>query len=305
MLTTVQQQGRGMQSSNGISIIIPAHDEEAVLAHCLASLASQDVAVPAQVIVVGNGCSDRTLVLARASAPALQRRGFRYDVIELTTASKAAALNAGDRAARFDHRMYLDADVTLSRDSLSSVLDAFRSDPRLMFCSPRLRAVATTYAARVYARVWAELPYVKSEVIGAGCYVVRGSGRHRWTTFPDIVADDKFARLHFDRDERRIVETSHFCVHLPVGFTELVRVRSRWIRANRELRTAFPELARNDTRRYGGSPRFILQNAALWIDLVPFSAIYLAAEIRAFMSRGRGPQTWERAARARETRATS
>jgi hypothetical protein len=94
-------------------------------------------------------------------------------------------------------------------------------------------------------------------------------------------------------------------VHLPVGLVELVRVRSRWIRANRELRAKFPELARNDKRRYGGSPRFILQNSALWIDLVPFSAIYLAAEIRAVLSRKRGAQTWERAARARETRATS
>jgi glycosyltransferase involved in cell wall biosynthesis len=294
-----------MHSPIGISIIVPAHDEEAVLAHCLESLAHQDVTAPVQIIVVANGCSDRTLGVARSSTVALQRRGFRYDIIGLATASKAAALNAGDREARFGHRMYLDADVTLSRNALSSMLDAFRSDARLMFCSPRLAAVATTYSARVYARVWAELPYVKQEVIGAGCYVVRDVGRRRWTTFPDIVADDKFARLHFDRSERRIVEESHFCVHLPVGLAELVRVRSRWIRANRELRTTFPELARNDKRRYGGSPRFILQNSALWIDLLPFSAIYLAAEIRAFMSRGRGPRTWERAARARETRATS
>ena len=67
--------------------------------------------------------------------------------------------------------------------------------------------------------------------------------------------------------------------------------RSRWIRANHELRRQFPELARSDKRRYGGSPRFILQNTALWIDLVPFGAIYLAAEIRAITTRRRGP-TW-------------
>lgn len=288
---------------SGISVIVPAFNEEAVLAQCLESLAGQDVGAPVQIIVVGNGCSDRTIAVARASAPAFAQRGFRYDVIDLAQASKAAALNAGDRVAEFGHRAYLDADVTLSGNALSSVLDAFRSDPGLMFCSPRLRAVATTYAARVYARVWAELPYVKGDVIGAGCYVVRDRGRGRWTTFPDIVADDKFARLHFERAERGVVEESRFCVHLPVGVAELVRVRSRWIRANRELRVGFPELARNDKRRFGGSPRFILQNTALWLDLVPFTAIYLAAEIRAVLSRGRGPSTWERAARARETRA--
>jgi glycosyltransferase involved in cell wall biosynthesis len=288
---------------SGISVIVPAHNEEAVLAQCLESLADQDVRTPVQIVVVGNGCSDRTLAVARASSSAFEQRGFRYEVIDLAKASKAAALNAGDRVAEFGHRAYLDADVTLSRNALSSVLDAFRSDPGLMFCSPRLRAIATTYAARVYARVWAELPYVKGDVIGAGCYVVRDGGRGRWTTFPDIVADDKFARLHFRRTERGVIEESQFCVHLPVGVAELVRVRSRWIRANRELRIGFPELARNDKRRFGGSPRFILQHAGLWIDLVPFTAIYLAAEIRAVLSRGHGPSTWERAVRARDTRA--
>ena len=63
--------------------------------------------------------------------------------------------------------------------------------------------------------------------------VVRDAGRDRWATFPDIVADDKFARLHFDRAERRLLEDSEFRVHLPVGIVELVRVRSRWITGGR------------------------------------------------------------------------
>jgi glycosyltransferase involved in cell wall biosynthesis len=184
-----------MDSPTGISIIVPAHNEEAVLGHCLESVAEQDVVAPVQVVVAVNGCSDRTLAIARASAPMFERRGFRYDVIELTAASKAEALNGGDRAARFGHRVYLDADVTLSSNALSSVMSAFRADPALMFCSPRLRAVASTYAAGVYARVWNELPYVKDEVIGAGCYIVRDAGRSRWTTFPDIVAGRRRAGL--------------------------------------------------------------------------------------------------------------
>jgi hypothetical protein len=162
-----------------------------------------------------------------------------------------------------------------------------------------------TYTSRVYARVWGELPYVKSEVIGAGCYVVREAGRRRWDAFPDIVADDKFARLHFRRDERRVLENAHFMVHLPVGVVELVRVRSRWIRANRELRARFPALAGTDKRRLGGSPRFIARNPALWKDLLPFSAVYLAAELRALTSAWSVTPTWERASRAREARSTA
>lgn len=292
-----------MEAREGISVIVPAHDEASVLGHCLASLAAQDVDAAVQVLVVPNGCSDDTAAVARSHAAVLAQRGFELRVIEIDAASKPAALNAGDRAARFGHRCYLDADVTLSPNALASVMRAFAADSRLQFCSPQMRAEATTYTSRVYARVWGELPYVKAEVIGAGCYVVRAEGRGRWGAFPDIVADDKFARLHFERSERRVLDDARFVVHLPVGVLELIRVRSRWIRANRELRRRFPALARTDKRRFGGSPRFILRNPALWKDLVPFSAVYLAAEIRALVAGRRGRAPWERATGAREARA--
>ncbi len=77
------------------SVIIPAHNEEAVIARCLSSLlegAPSGTAEEVEVIVVCNGCDDHTAQVAREIAP-------RATVLEIPVASKVAALNAGDEEA--------------------------------------------------------------------------------------------------------------------------------------------------------------------------------------------------------------
>ena len=98
----------------GISVVIPAHREEAVIGACLTSLLVQEVEGPVQIVVVANGCDDATAVAARAHAPACEARGFAFSVVETAGASKAKALNAGDAVARHGDRLYLDADAELS-----------------------------------------------------------------------------------------------------------------------------------------------------------------------------------------------
>ena len=281
-------------------MVIPACDEEAVIGECLASLLAQDFTGDVQVLVVANGCADRTAEVAVAYAPSMSARGFQLAVVETARASKAEALNAGDARARYRDRLYLDADTELSVNALSSIIRAFHRNDEVQFCSPRPLPVATTYAARVYARIWSHLPYVCNEVIGAGAYAVRGEGRRRWDRFPDIIADDKFARLHFASSERKVLDDSLFLMYLPVGFSELVSVRSRWIRANRELRRRFPALAAGDKRRFAGVPRFVVRHVRLWADMPVFAAIYACAEIRAALPRS--VRRWERAAGARNVR---
>ena len=88
------------------SVIIPAHNEAAVIARTLAPLAPLAAAGQLEVIVACNGCTDHTAAIAR---------GFDgVTVLELGQSSKAAALNAGDAAASHWPRLYLDADVQIS-----------------------------------------------------------------------------------------------------------------------------------------------------------------------------------------------
>ena len=73
------------------SVVIAAHNEESVIGRCLDALLSGAERDEFDVTVVANGCTDAT------AAVAARRAGVR--VVTLDTASKPAALNAGDGVA--------------------------------------------------------------------------------------------------------------------------------------------------------------------------------------------------------------
>ena len=93
-----------------LSIVVPAHDE-AVIGRLLGALA--DGRSPGdELVVVCNGCTDRTAEVAR---------GFPdVHVEELPSGGKPAALNAGDRCVSTFPRFYVDADVVTTSDSGSA-----------------------------------------------------------------------------------------------------------------------------------------------------------------------------------------
>ena len=89
-----------------VHVIIPAHDEAALIGGTLRTLLTGAPAGALQVVVVANGCLDATAAIAR-TFPDVR-------VVELDTASKAAALAAGARTAGDLPRVHLDADCAIS-----------------------------------------------------------------------------------------------------------------------------------------------------------------------------------------------
>ncbi|MCY7288000.1 MAG: glycosyltransferase, partial [Cryobacterium sp.] len=96
------------------AIIIAAHNEETVVARCLAALSPVLESGAAQVIVVCNGCVDDTAVIAR--------RFDSVEVVEVEVASKVGALRTGDQLAVPGPRIYLDADVVMTGAAAMAVL---------------------------------------------------------------------------------------------------------------------------------------------------------------------------------------
>src|SRR5215210_8068267 len=147
-----------------LSVVIPAHNEEAVIERCLHALLG-DPGGELDVVVTANGCSDKTVALA------LRFKGVR--VVEIDVASKHAALNAGDRAARHFPRAYLDADIEVSGRALQAVAVAMEAAGALAG-APALRVDLSScpWSVRSFYRVWRSLGWSVDAPIGSGVYIL-------------------------------------------------------------------------------------------------------------------------------------
>jgi glycosyltransferase involved in cell wall biosynthesis len=213
-----------------VSVVIPAHDEAAVIGRCLDALMRGARPGEIEVVVVCNGCSDHTAAKARAGHP-------EVSIVELAEASKPAALNAGDqRATRFP-RVYLDADVELPIVALRAIARAL-TDPDVLCAAPvpEFELRGRPLAVRKYYEVWQQLPYIKQDMVGTGVYGLSEHGRARFDEFPAITADDQFVLQQFDRSERRSVHGERFRVHTPMTLRGLVTIRRRAYRGITELK---------------------------------------------------------------------
>jgi hypothetical protein len=92
------------------SVVIPAHNEAAVIRRCLDALLDGFRPGELEVVVACNGCTDGTADIVRSSGHAVR-------IIEIQVASKPAALRAAEELVTIFPRLYLDADVVLTASS--------------------------------------------------------------------------------------------------------------------------------------------------------------------------------------------
>jgi len=263
------------------SVIVPAHDEEHVIATCLLGLLAGAEEGEVEVVVVCNGCRDRTAEIARSiSADVI--------VLELAEASKTSALNVGDRAATRFPRFYVDADLQVGVEALRAtarVLDG----SEVLCASPaaRYELAGRPWIVRSYFEVWQRLPYFNDERVG-GVYALSEAGRARFAAFPDVIADDQFVLQQFDPSERRCLLDHHFVVQAPRSVWALVATRARVYRGNRELAgLATP------TGAVGGSGA-ALARLALHPSQAPAAAAYAAVCVLGRIGARRHRGRWER-----------
>lgn len=211
------------------SVIIPAHDEESVIGRCLDALLRGAHPEELEVVVVCNGCSDGTAAVARAHAPTATVR-------EIGTASKPAALNAGDEIATRFPRFYVDADVELPLPVLREMARPL-AEERYRYAAPAARFVSDNRPATVrsFFAVWDSVSRARDEPAGKGAYGLSAQGRARFTRFPTLIADDQFVVQQFAPPERLTLVDGFAIVYPPTTLGGLVRTRVRVYRGNHEL----------------------------------------------------------------------
>lgn len=279
---------RERRSTPRASIIIPAHNESAVIARCLRTLSAGADACEFEIIVVCNGCRDDTAVRARDAAP-------EAHVIVSKIASKTHALNLGDDAATVYPRIYLDADLAVSAQDLRELLQPIEKGEAMAAAGRMvIDDSASSYFVRAFYRVWRLNPYLDHGKFG-GLFALSAVGHARLGRFPNVTSDDEYVRRLFTRRERARVEACQFTARAPLRLADLIKIRQRGLRGTNELARQGYKI---DEPTGANSLLHILRRVAvrprLWPDLPVFIAISLWVRFRARATRFLDTRTWER-----------
>lgn len=280
-----------------LSVIIPAHNEAALIGTCLASLLESHVECAVEIIVVANGCTDETVAIAQTYRAAAEARNWRFTVLDLAEGGKLGALNAGDQATHHadqgSARVYLDADVTISADLLGQLAQVLARDTPT-YASGKLQiSMPKSRISRAYRRIYRRVPFMRQEehdgVPGAGLFAINCAGRARWEAWPDIISDDTYARLMFASHERVGVAATY---DWPIveGLANLVAVRRRQNAGVAQIEALYPALLSNDDTSKLGI--FGLLKLAL-SDPLGF-AVYGGVAMIVKLSKSRDGTNWRR-----------
>ncbi|MBH5321255.1 glycosyltransferase [Aurantiacibacter sediminis] len=294
-------EGRAQSKRPPFSVIIPAHNEELVIARCLNAIvdgvAPEDLP---EIIVAANGCSDRTVKTARETAPSAM-------VLDLPAGSKVIAMNTANTHATVTPRFFLDADVQCDYRSLLATAKVLK-EPGVMAASPRLEMDLRGFDrwVRAYYRVWLTQPYVRDRLVGSGVFGLSAEGLETIGTIPPTFADDSWVRTRFSYEERRNVAQDEcggevsFTVTPPRTVSDLVRIEARRRIGSEQVRVLYPS-PHNGRINRPGDLRTALSDGASIADVVIYLSLKAVALLRYRWDklRGKSPR-WVRDEKARQ-----
>lgn len=263
------------------AVVIPAHNEETVIARTLTALRPLVAVESIEVIVVCNGCQDATAEIAR---------GFRgVIVIETGEGSKTRAMNIGDDAATTWPRLYLDADIEVDPRAVLAVFHAL-SEPGVLAARARYvyDVTGATWPVRAYYRARSRIPAPSRRLWGAGGYATSRDGHERFGRFAAVTADDSWFDEQFATAEKRVVPTVPMRVRTPRDTAGLLAVLTRQRRGYVEI-----EIASHGSTRTKELLRSVRGPAAA-ADAAWYILLTLRARRRAQSSLRRRAQQWER-----------
>jgi glycosyltransferase involved in cell wall biosynthesis len=267
------------------SIVIPAYNEGSVIRRCLDSIFTGLDPQEVEVVVACNGCVDDTVDQAVSA-------GYPIKVIDLPEPGKIGALRAGERAVSALPRVYLDADVEVTGETLRAVIHATATGavaarPPVRFASER-----STWLVRRYYAARRALPGLMHDLCAGGIFALSSTARERFDEFPDVTSDDLFAARIVAADEIVVVDTDPVVVHVPRNSGSLLHILKRVYRGNEEFAAAHPELARPTTAATKRDLVQLAKNPRHTVDALVFAGFAVTA--RAALRFGRKPVRWER-----------
>jgi glycosyltransferase involved in cell wall biosynthesis len=278
-----------------ISVIIPAHNESSVIARILKAMTGGAQPGELDLIVVCNGCTDDTAAVARRFRPPVR-------VIETDIASKTHALNLGDEAAQGFPRIYADADVVITLDSIRRLTRRLkRGDLLAVAPTPNFDLAGCSWAVRACFDIRSRLPSAQEGIGGSGVYALSEAGRGRFRQFPTLTADDGYVRIQFLEEERETIRSASSTVFPPRTLKHLIATKTRAHYGSFELASRFPRLWQNRGESNNRSLIRLFKNPRLWFKLAIYCLVTTIAKRRAQKRLRGGTAGWERDKTSRAT----
>jgi glycosyltransferase involved in cell wall biosynthesis len=271
-----------------ISIVIPAHNESAVIARTLKAILDRSEQDELDIVVVCNGCTDGTASVARSF-------GSPVRVIETPVSGKTNALNLGDEAAYGFPRLYMDADIVLARDAIRELASALEDDEILAVApTGQYDLRGCSWLVRAFFEVRSLLPSAREGIGGSGVYALSEKGRLRFPQFPAITADDGYVRIQFQSNERKTLPSAYSTVFAPRTIRGLMAQKTRAHYGSYELRDLFPALWENRGESNRSSLLRLFARPQLWLSLSVYCLVMSIARRRARQRLQKKHCDWER-----------
>lgn len=271
-----------------ISIIVPARNEERVIDRTLRAITTGVAVDEIDVVVVCNGCTDNTASIARSF-------GAPVRVIETELGGKPRALNLGDLASLAFPRIYLDADVLITPDSIRKLAARLECGDVLAVAPQACIDIGgCSWYVRAYYDIRSRLPTAREGIGGSGVYALSRAGRLRFGEFPNVTADDGYVRVQFAPEERETLAHVKSTVFAPRNIRDLIRVRTRARYGTIELARLFPDLWHNVGDRNHGSFIALARFPSLWPKLIIYFYVNIFARYKAAARSRRANFDWAR-----------
>ena len=275
-------------SGKPTAVIIPAYNEEARIIGTLRVLLAEAMPGEFEVTVVCNGCVDSTARLARAAFS-------EVNVIELSEASKTAAINAGLRSVNSSKIILLDADIRISTAACRLLVDALdKPGIDAAIGHMEINDQQCSRLVKAFYSIWQIHPYLSNGKFAAA-FAISKKAIDRIGELPDVIADDTFIHRNIAGNRIAVVDGVSFAADVPRDLQTLIRVRSRVHRGNLQLNKYAPQpatLPRSDKLEFA---RMILAKPSLWTAMPVYLAVVVASRVLACKQQA----GWERDATTR------
>lgn len=267
------------------TVLIPAHNEAAVIARTLAPLRPLVQNGTIALIVVANACDDDTAKIAALACP-------KARVVITPIAGKTHALNLGLTAARRDLPLVcLDADLVLSPDALLALVSAIEAGALAAIGQMHVDSTAASPMVRAYQRAWAHNPYFAMGKFG-GVYALAPQAVASLFPLPQVLGDDEFLRRSIAPQRVAFVPACQFTAQSPRSIASLFATRKRALRGARQLARMGLTAPKSNTIAH--MVRASMTRPQALIDLAVFITLGLALRVALALEPSTHAHKWER-----------